>query len=305
MQNVEKTGQTEEALSGASPPVPPKDKLPLHVVQQKVKAAKSPVASPHSAQNVEKTGQTEGAFSGAPPPVPPKDKLLPPHVVEQKVKASLNKMTPEKFQKISGQILDIVNQSRFETDGRTLQQVVQLTFEKATDEPLRCSMYAKLCQVLMGSMDPSIKDGSTIDPKSGKTIAGGALFRKYLLNRCQEAFQRLHSTPDGLTDEVVIKRRAPGLVQFIGELSKLRMLSERIMHEIVKKLVDYEGIPSEIQIESLCMLFRTIGSSLDISAKSRPVMEAHFAKIKQMIEHPGIPSCSKAMLMVRYIMPFL
>lgn len=271
---------------------------------------------PRSVANVEKTGQSMGSISSASPPVPTQDNLLSTEMVQRKVKAALNKMTPEKFEKISGQILDIANQSRFETDGRTLKQVIQLTFEKATDEAAWSSMYAKFCKVMMESMDPSIKDESIIDPKTGNVVAGGVLFRKYLLNRCQEEFQRgwkvnLPPKPEGVTDEAAMlsdeyyiaaaaKRRGLGLIQFIGELFKLSMLTERIMHECVKKLVDYEGIPEEGEVEGLCKLLRTIGASLDSTAKSRPAMEAYFARIKQMIEHPGIVSRLKFMLMVRY-----
>ena len=270
---------------------------------------------PRSVQNVEKVGPVVGAFASASPPVPTEDNLLPPDMVQRKVKAALNKMTPEKFEKISGQILDIANQSRYETDGRTLQQVIRITFEKATDEAAWSSMYAKFCKVMMESIDPSIKDESIIDPKTGNVVVGSTLFRKYLLNRCQEEFQRgwkvnLPPKPEGVTDEAAMlsdeyyiaaaaKRRGLGLIQFIGELFKLSMLTERIMHECVKKLVDYEGIPEEAEVESLCKLLRTIGAALDSTAKSRPAMEAYFARIKQMIEHPDIASRLKFMLMVR------
>ena len=59
---------------------------------------------------------------------------MEPAMVQRKVKAALNKMTPENFDRISDQILEIAAQSVKETDGRTLRQVIQLTFEKATDE---------------------------------------------------------------------------------------------------------------------------------------------------------------------------
>ncbi|KAF8466415.1 hypothetical protein BDZ91DRAFT_725373 [Kalaharituber pfeilii] len=249
---------------------------------------------------------------GVAPPVPTEDNKLSPELVQRKVKAALNKMTPEKFDKISGQILEIASQSKFETDGRTLRQVIQLTFEKATDEAAWSSMYAKFCKVMMESIDPNIKDESIKD-KAGKVVTGGSLFRKYLLNRCQEEFQRgwkvnLPPKPEGVTDEAAMlsdeyyiaaaaKRRGLGLIQFIGELFKLGMLTERIMHECVKKLVDYEGVPEEAEVESLCKLLRTIGSALDSTGKSRPMMDIYFKRIEQMINHPEIQSRLKFMLM--------
>jgi translation initiation factor 4G len=51
---------------------------------------------------------------------------MAPDMVQRKVKAALNKMTPEKFDKISDQILEIAAQSKDESDGRTLRQVNSL-----------------------------------------------------------------------------------------------------------------------------------------------------------------------------------
>ncbi|KAL2872525.1 putative eukaryotic translation initiation factor subunit eIF-4F [Aspergillus lucknowensis] len=237
---------------------------------------------------------------------------MPPDVVQRKVKAALNKMTPENFERISGQILEIVSQSKDESDGRTLRQVIQLTFEKATDEAHWASIYAKFCKRMLESMSPEIKDENIRD-KNGNVVAGGSLFRKYLLNRCQEEFERgwkvnLPPKPEGVTEEAAMmsdeyyaaaaaKRRGLGLVKFIGELYKLGMLTERIMHECVKKLVDYEGVPEEAEVESLTSLLRTIGASLDASEKGPAMMDAYFHRINLMMQTPELPSRLRFMLM--------
>lgn len=257
---------------------------------------------------------------------------LDPEMVQRKVKAALNKMTPEKFDKISDQILDIAGQSKDESDGRTLRQVIQLTFEKATDEAHWASMYAKFCKRMLENMSPDVRD-ERIKDKSGNVVSGGNLFRKYLLNRCQEEFERgwtthLPSQPNEeddkeegaaaggaesskkaaapgdaalLSDEYYVaaaaKRRGLGLVQFIGELYKLGMLTERIMHECVHKLVDYKGVPDEAEIESLSKLLRTIGANLDATEKGRPMMDAYFSRIQTMLEIPELQSRMRFMLM--------
>ena len=241
---------------------------------------------------------------------------LDPEMVQRKVKAALNKMTPEKFDKISDQILTIAGQSKNEQDGRTLRQVIQLTFEKATDEAHWASMYAKFCKRMLETMSPEIRDESILD-KNGNVVSGGALFRKYLLNRCQEEFERgwkvdLPEQPadeDGkktgeaalLSDEYYIaaaaKRRGLGLVQFIGELFKLGMLTERIMHECVRKLLEFQGIPDEAEIESLTKLLRTIGGNLDSTDKGRGMMDAYFQRINTIMDLEGLPSRLKFMLM--------
>lgn len=240
---------------------------------------------------------------------------MDPEMVQRKVKAALNKMTPENFERISDQILVIASQSKDETDGRTLRQVIQLTFEKATDEAHWASMYAKFCKKMLETMNPDIRD-ERIKDKAGNVVSGGNLFRKYLLNRCQEEFERgWASEPvkeeDGadkkageaamLSDEyyaaAAAKRRGLGLVQFIGELYKLGMLTERIMMECVHKLVDYKGTPDEGEIESLSKLLRTIGAHLDMSEKGRPMMDVYFQRIQKMVDMPELASRMKFMLM--------
>lgn len=241
------------------------------------------------------------------------DGLIEPDVVQRKVKSALNKMTPEKFDRISDQILEIAAQSKHESDGRTLRQVIQLTFEKATDEAHWAPMYAAFCRRMLESMSNDIRDEGIKD-KNGNIVTGGNLFRKYLLNRCQEEFERgwkinLAPREGGQSEEAVMlsdeyyiaaaaKRRGLGLVKFIGELFKLSMLTERIMHECVKKLVDYEGTPEEAEIESLTSLLRTVGRQLDNpESKAQGRMDVYFERINSMIALPDLPSRLRFMLM--------
>lgn len=237
---------------------------------------------------------------------------MPPDMVQRKVKAALNKMTPEKFDKIADQILEIAAQSKDETDGRTLRQVIQLTFEKACDEAHWASMYAKFCKRMLETMSPEIKDENVRD-KSGNPVVGGALFRKYLLNRCQEEFERgwevnLPEKPEGqseeaamLSDEYYIaaaaKRRGLGLIQFIGELYKLGMLTLRIMHECVLKLLDFEGTPDESAIESLVKLLRTVGFTMENTESGPKMINMYFERIQKIMNTEGLPSRMHFMLL--------
>ncbi|KAL1894491.1 hypothetical protein Cpir12675_003617 [Ceratocystis pirilliformis] len=243
---------------------------------------------------------------------------MEPAMVQRKVKAALNKMTPENFDRISEQILVIAAQSKDENDGRTLRQVIQLTFEKATDESHWASMYAKFCQRMLESTSNEIKDDGVKD-KNGNVVCGGALFRKYLLNRCQEEFERgwkvnIPQVEDGKAGEAVLlsdeyytaaaaKRRGLGLVQFIGEVYKLGMLTDRIMHVCIHNLVDFTGEPDEHVVESLCKLLTTIGGVLANSRNTNPpdrnltLMGAYFDRIFNMIDYPGLNSRLRFMLM--------
>jgi translation initiation factor 4G len=236
---------------------------------------------------------------------------MAPDMVQRKVKAALNKMTPEKFDKISDQVLEIAAQSKDETDGRTLRQVIQLTFEKACDESHWSSMYAKFCSRMLATMSTDIKDENVRD-KHGNPVVGGALFRKYLLNRCQEEFERgweinLPDAPEEgkeitlLTDEYYVaaaaKRKGLGLIQFIGELYKLGMLTLRIMHECVLKLLDFEGLPDESAIESLVKLLRTVGQTMESAEAGPKMINMYFERIEKVMNMDGLPSRLRFMLL--------
>ncbi|KAF2085004.1 ARM repeat-containing protein [Saccharata proteae CBS 121410] len=238
--------------------------------------------------------------------------VLGPELVQRKVKAALNKMTPEKFDRIAEQILDIAKQSENESDGRTLRQVIQLTFEKACDEAHWASMYAKFCQHMLTNITPAVKDENVKD-KNGNAVVGGNLFRKYLLNRCQEEFEHgwennLPPKPEGeseeaamLSDEYYIaaaaKRKGLGLIQFIGELYKLGMLTIRIMHECVMRLLNFEGMPDESNVESLVKLLRTVGATMEEQPNGAKMMDAYFQRIEGVMAMPGLPSRMHFMLL--------
>lgn len=56
------------------------------------------------------------------------------------------------------------------------------------------------------------------------------------------------------------RRRSIGNIKFIGELFKLKMLTEAIMHDCVVKLLKNHD---EESLECLCRLLTTIGKDLD------------------------------------------
>lgn len=242
----------------------------------------------------------------------PADGQMPPDMVQRKVKAALNKMTPENFEKISDQIIEIANQSKKESDGRTLRQVIQLTFEKACDEAHWAGTYAKFCSKMLTSMSNEIVD-ETIRDRSGQPVVGGGLFRKYLLNRCQEEFERgweanLPPMPEGkeatlLSDEYYIaaaaKRKGLGLIQFIGELYKLGMLTVKIMHQCVLRLLNFEGQPDESAVENLSKLLKAVGATMDSTEQGHQLVNVYYERVVSILDqHKDMPSRSRFMLMV-------
>lgn len=233
--------------------------------------------------------------------------IIPEDLVIRKVKSLLNKLTLEKFDSISKQILVYANQSCKESDGKTLRVVIQLVFEKATDESQFASMWAQLCRMMLDNISSEIRDESVKDNK-GQYVTGSNLFRKYLLNRCQEDFERgwkgkLPEMPDTnsgvLSDEyyaaVKAKRQGLGLIRLIGELFKLQMLTERIMHECIKKLLSNVSDPEEEETESLCKLMTTVGKDLD-HPKAKGWMDIYFERIKELQANDKLSSRIRFMI---------
>ncbi|KAF9097347.1 hypothetical protein BGX29_008113 [Mortierella sp. GBA35] len=237
--------------------------------------------------------QTPAALSGEEP--------ISQDVVARKVKGLLNKLTLEKFESISDKVIEIANLSSKEEDGTTLKHCIQIIFEKATDEPNFGIVYAQLCHKLMEKVSPEVKDVTV------ENATGGKLFRKYLLHRCQEDFMKgwkdkaaaggvsLNDKdgPDLMSDEYYVlmkaKRQGLGLIHFIGELFKLNMLTEKIMHECVKKLLANVKEPEEEETEGLCKLMTTVGLQLD-HPKAKDHMDIYFARMTQLTQNLKLPS---------------
>ena len=61
-----------------------------------------------------------------------------------------------------------------------------------------------------------------------------------------------------------MKRRYLGTIRFIGELFMMSMLTSRIMHDCVERLLSgYKKTKAEDKLECLCELLTTIGARMD------------------------------------------
>jgi translation initiation factor 4G len=236
-----------------------------------------------------------------------------PETAEREINALLDKLTMDEFDSISDQIIEWANRSVDEKDRRTLIQVIRLVFEKAVDKATCSEMYARLCLKMMEQISPDVQDDG-IKNQQGEPIAGSQLFRRHLIERCREDFERGWSfkEPTNAGNEKkgmgeagvysyesdaaqIAKRRCLGLVKFIGEMFMLQMLSERIMHQFVRKLL--ADIQKEAQIETLCQLFKTVGQLLDIP-KARWRMDVYFARMKELRKSDNVSARMQLMLQV-------
>ena len=242
--------------------------------------------------------------------------LLSKDEVERKMKSLLNKLTLEKFDPISSDILSIANQSKWETDGETLRTVIEQIFLKACDAPHWSSMYAQLCGKIVKDIDSEVKD----ETKDGTT--GPKLVLHYLVDRCRTEFEKgwtdkLPTNPDGtplepemMSDEyyqaAAAKRRGLGLVRFIGFLYRLNLMTASMMFECFRKLMkELNDKPSEEILESVSELLNTVGGQFEndrLSAgeavlEGSTLLDGLFERLHEIIDAGEISSRVRFKLM--------
>ncbi|RDX78681.1 Eukaryotic translation initiation factor 4G [Mucuna pruriens] len=181
----------------------------------------------------------------------------------------------------------------------TLNGVISQIFEKALMEPTFCEMYANFCSHLAAVLPDLSQDNEKIT------------FKRLLLNKCQEEFERGEREQEeaNKADEGEVKlsneereekrtkarRRMLGNIRLIGELYKKKMLTERIMHECIKKLLGQYQDPDEEDIEALCKLMSTIGEMID-HPKAKEHMDAYFERKKSLSNNMNLSSRVRFML---------
>merc|ERR1719282_1785407 len=188
---------------------------------------------------------------------------------------NLNKLTPQKLdtvvEKFEGLLIDSYEK---------LSLCMELIFERALDEPNLSATYAQMCLALAKKKVPD---------ENGQGVTS---FRKLLIMRCQQEFEKdymkgldrekyvndiIEATNEDDKKrikmefeamEMKLRKRSLGNIRFIGELYKLSMLTARIMHECVRKLLTSNPSDEEA-LECLCRLLTTVGQALDKETNDR------------------------------------
>ncbi|XP_033646152.1 eukaryotic translation initiation factor 4 gamma 2-like [Asterias rubens] len=213
----------------------------------------------------------------------------------RRVRGILNKLTPEKFDKLCLELINIGIDSK-----QVLSGIILLIFDKALEEPKYSTVYAQLCKRLD-------EDAPSFEPPG----SNGRTFRRLLINKCQDEFENRTQafaafdnkngslTQDEEEQRHITKQKMLGNIQFIGELGKLDMLHESILHRCIKQLLfkrTNESFREKAEdLECLCKIINTVGRRLDHD-KARSWMDQYFDRMYRFSENPELPARIRFML---------
>lgn len=216
-------------------------------------------------------------------------------LIFRRVRGILNKLTPEKFDKLCYDLLNVGIHNK-----TILKGIIILIFEKAIDEQKYSNLYARLCQRFRHEV-----------PNFDEPTSNTTTFVRLLLSKCQEEFETRSKassvydkkngplSPSEQAAKQVAKRKMLGNIKFIGELGKLELVQEAILHKCIQQLLAKKKKVSLVDmgedIECLCQIITTIGKRLD-TPKAKNIMDQYFDRIFVLSESEELPSRIRFML---------
>ncbi|XP_005724426.2 eukaryotic translation initiation factor 4 gamma 2a [Pundamilia nyererei] len=214
----------------------------------------------------------------------------------RKVRGILNKLTPEKFDKLCLELLNVGVDSKV-----VLKGIILLIVDKALEEPKYSQLYAQLC-LRLAEDAPNFEAPTT---ESQATQKQNSTFRRLLISKLQDEFENRarnvdhfdkHDSP--LTSEeeeqrAIAKIKMLGNIKFIGELGKLNLIHESILHKCIKTLLEKKKrVPLKDigeDLECLCQIMKTVGPKLD-HEKAKSLMDQYFARMQSLTNSNDLPA---------------
>ncbi|KAJ0041732.1 hypothetical protein NL108_010573, partial [Boleophthalmus pectinirostris] len=213
----------------------------------------------------------------------------------RKVRGILNKLTPEKFDKLCLELLNVGIDSKV-----VLKGIILLIVDKALEEPKYSQLYAQLCQRLS-------EDAPNFEEPLENAAANkhNTTFRRLLISKLQDEFENRarnvelfekHDAPlttDEEEQQAIAKIKMLGNIKFIGELGKLGLIHESILHRCIKTLLEKKR---RVQLkdmgedlECLCQIMKTVGPKLD-HEKAKALMNQYFSRMQALANNKELPS---------------
>ncbi len=241
-------------------------------------------------------------------------------IVARRVFYMLMHITDNLYVTVSDRLVNTVNRSVGADSGWTVTMVARQITRVARAHPDHAELLAHLCLRVTERLSNDLYDEDVRD-KEGKPLSGGRLFRTKLLKSCESAFNLRLATlglgamvcrQDADEPEAVVQARneslretlekvkseGPGLVRFLGELSKIRLFSPFVVLDCLQELLDHEELPSAETAEDACVLLATVGRIFDIP-RARKLMDLCFSRLEGKANDPNCPDRLQTMLKVR------
>lgn len=174
--------------------------------------------------------------------------------VRRKIKATLNKLSLSNVEKLQVELATLAKDSK-----DALSFLIENVFDKAWAEPKYTEMYAKLSKYLKVQFTNFMFDGESPSKKNLNW------FRYILLNHIQVAFEDSHISDKNELESSRTQRRkkSHGSVRFIGELLKVRIITPKMIQDIVETLLALNQQAQELNQEKLevaCVMISTMGA---------------------------------------------
>lgn len=234
------------------------------------------------------------------PPPPPPAQQLPNRAEEpfkpnkagqdsatkllKKVVGILNRITPEKYNTLVQMLYEVLDDGAQLINEEVLSSIIQQVHERAMEQPNYSDMWAKLCSDICTRIQAKAEGKNTLEN-----------FRRILLNTCQERFNKGVDRTDDDPGDDRFRQHSKGNIKFIGELFKQTMLSERIMHFVIKKLLletdhrDPKNTNTSAEsLEVLATFLSTAGQNLDRQEAMR-YFNHYFEQMALLSKHHPVP----------------
>ena len=182
-----------------------------------------------------------------------------------------------------------------------LKGVILLIVDKALEEPKYSSLYAQLCLRL--AEDAPNFDGPAAEGQPGQKQS--TTFRRLLISKLQDEFENRTRNvdvydkrenpllPEEEEQRAIAKIKMLGNIKFIGELGKLDLIHESILHKCIKTLLEKK---KRVQLkdmgedlECLCQIMRTVGPRLD-HERAKSLMDQYFARMCSLMLSKELPA---------------
>ena len=192
--------------------------------------------------------------------------------VSKKVQGILNRITPEKYDTLSQQLLEVIGPHMAEESDMALdvcKEVSAKIFEKAIGEPQNSTLYADLVQLMHVTQQRVTRDVRA----NGRPTAAASI-RTLILNRCQKQFYSVSEPREDPAEAEALhdkhRKRCQGNARLVAEVYLRKLLPALIMEEVIKFLAkDESTVPFADRMEVLVTLLSVAGPQIDWN---RPVM---------------------------------